>query len=118
MRAWLTLLGPVLFLAAAVNLAAAPPQAAKPVEKVVVRPATYTSYRAMGSIRIDGKLDEPDWQHAPLSTPYVDIVTGKPAWYDTRVSILWDDKYLYFGIRAEERDVRATLTGHDSPDLR
>ena len=115
MRARLTLLGPVLFLAAAVNLAAAPPEAAKPVEKVVVRPATYTSYRAMGSIRIDGKLDEPDWQHAPLSTPYVDIVTGKPAWYDTRVSILWDDKYLYFGIRAEERDVRATLTEHDSP---
>ena len=66
MRAWLTLLGPVLCLAAAANLAAAPPEGAKPVEKVVVRPATYTSYRAMGSIQIDGKLDEPDWQHAPL----------------------------------------------------
>ena len=115
MRARLTLLGPVLFLAAAVNLAAAPPEAAKPVEKVVVRPATYTSNRALGSIRIDGKLDEPDWQHAPKSSPYVDIVTGKPAWYDTRVSILWDDKYLYFGVRAEERDVRATLTQHDGP---
>ena len=108
----------VLRVGSAVTLTAlsmsVPSSAKKPTEKVPVRPATYVSYRAQGPITIDGKLDELDWQHAPKSSPYVDIVTGKPAWYDTRASILWDDKYLYFGIRAEEPDVRATLTQHDS----
>ena len=42
------------------------------------------------------------------------IVTGKPAWFDTRVAILWDDECLYFGFSAEETNVCATLTQRDS----
>ena len=76
--------------------------------------ARYTCYRAAGPITIDGRLDEPDWQAAPVSTPFVDIVTGEPAWFDTRVRLLWDDKCLYFGFTAQETDVWATLTGRDS----
>ena len=76
--------------------------------------AHYTACRASAPLRIDGRLDEPDWQRAPTSEPFVDIVTGEPAWFDTRVSILWDDRYLYFGFRAEETDVWATLTERDS----
>jgi hypothetical protein len=63
---------------------------------------------------VDGKLDEPSWQLAPASTPFVDIVTGEPAWFDTRVALLWDDDYLYFGFRAEETDVWGTLRERDS----
>ena len=74
----------------------------------------YTCYRATGPITIDGKLSEPDWLAAPKSEPFVDIVTGAPAWFDTRVAILWDDKNLYFGFSAEETDVWATLTERDS----
>lgn len=77
-------------------------------------PAKYTCYRASGPIVVDGRLDERDWQLAPLSTPFVDIVTGAPAWFDTRVRMLWDDECLYFGFTAEETDVWATLTEHDS----
>ena len=51
---------------------------------------------------------------APKSTPFVDIVTGEPAWFDTRVAMLWDDDYLYFGFTAEETDVWGTLTERDS----
>ncbi len=76
--------------------------------------AHYTAYRASAPLRIDGRLEEPDWERAPRSQPFVDIVTGKPAWFDTRVSILWDDQYLYLGFRAEETDVWATLTERDS----
>jgi hypothetical protein len=94
--------------------ALAPRAAAQPVADVPANLAHYTSYRASGPIRIDGKLDEPDWQRAPQSHSFVDIVTGKPAWFDTHVSILWDDKYLYFGFRVQEPDVQATLTKHDS----
>src|SRR6266545_3851846 len=76
--------------------------------------AHYTAYRARSPITIDGRLDEIAWLAAPVSEPFVDIVTGEAAWFDTRVRILWDDDYLYFGLTAEETDVRATLTERDS----
>ena len=76
--------------------------------------ARYMCYRAAGPIRVDGRLDEPSWQMAPRSTPFVDIVTGEAAWFDTRVALLWDDDCLYFGFHAEERDVWGTLTERDS----
>jgi hypothetical protein len=78
------------------------------------RIARYTCRRASGPIRIDGRLDERDWQLAPKSEPFVDIVTGEPAWFETRVAMLWDDENLYFGFTAQEPDVRATLTERDS----
>jgi hypothetical protein len=76
--------------------------------------AHYTCYRAAGPIEIDGKLDEPSWRMAPRSEPFVDIVTGEPAWFDTRVALLWDDTCLYFGFTAEEPEVRGYLTERDS----
>ena len=76
--------------------------------------AHYTAYRAAGPIVVDGKLDEPSWLAAPRSSAFIDIVTGQPAWFDTRVAILWDDEYLYFGFQAEETDVWGTLTERDS----
>ena len=80
----------------------------------VPEPAQYTSYRAAGPIVVDGRLDEPSWLAAPKSNRFVDIVTGAPAWLDTRVALLWDDTYLYFGFTAEEPHVQATLTERDS----
>ena len=74
----------------------------------------YTCYRAAGPIQVDGKLDEPSWQMAPKSTSFVDIVTGEPAWFDTRVALLWDDDYLYAGFTVEEPSVSAYLTERDS----
>ena len=76
--------------------------------------AHYTAYRSPAPIVIDGRLDKPVWRNAPASAPFIDIVTGAPVWFDTRVRILWDDEYLYFGFTAEETDVWATLTERDS----
>ncbi len=76
--------------------------------------AHYTCYRTSGPIVIDGQLDEASWKLAPRSTPFVDIVTGAPTWFDTRVALLWDDENLYIGFTAEETDVWATLTKRDS----
>ena len=85
-------------------------------KKVTMRDdlAHYTCYRTAGPITIDGKLDEPSWRAAPRSEPFVDIVTGEPAWFDTRVAMLWDDDCLYFGFTAEEPHVRGYLTERDS----
>jgi hypothetical protein len=76
--------------------------------------ARYTCYRTDTPLIIDGKLDEPEWRAAPASNPFVDISTGDPAWFDTRVRMLWDDRFLYFGFTAEETDVWGTLTERDS----
>jgi hypothetical protein len=80
----------------------------------MIQPARYTARRAAGPIRIDGRLDEPSWRRAVRSERFVDIVTGAPAWFDTRVAILWDDEHLYLGFWAEETDVWSTLTERDS----
>jgi hypothetical protein len=76
--------------------------------------AHYTCYRTSGPIRVDGRLDEADWKLAPKSAPFVDIVTGKPGWFETRVALLWDEHNLYFGFTVEEPDVWATLSERDS----
>jgi hypothetical protein len=79
-----------------------------------IEPAHYTCYRTPSPLTIDGQLTDPHWVDAPRSNAFVDIVTGAPAWFDTRVALLWDDNYLYFGFQAEETDVWATLTERDS----
>ncbi len=76
--------------------------------------AHYTAYRTPAPILLDGKLNKPVWDRAPVSQPFVDIVTGEPAWFDTRVRILWDDTCLYFAFSAEETNVQATFTTRDS----
>lgn len=77
-------------------------------------PSNYTCYRAEGPIHVDGRLTESSWIKAPKSNAFVDIVTGKPAFFDTRVALVWDDDYLYFGYTVEEPFVQATLTERDS----
>lgn len=84
------------------------------ISEVTIQPARYTCHRAAGPIVVDGKLEEPSWRMARKSTPFVNIVTGEPAWFDTRVALLWDDDNLYFGFWVEETDVWGTLTERDS----
>lgn len=76
--------------------------------------ARYTCYRTGEPMRLDGVLDEASWEKPPWSDPFVDIVTGEPAWLQTRVVLLWDDQYLYFGFKVPEPHVRASLTERDS----
>ncbi len=49
--------------------------------------ARYTCYRTDNPIQVDGRLDKPCWVRAPVSNAFVDIVTGEPAWFDTRVRL-------------------------------
>src|SRR4051812_43181919 len=69
----------------------------------------YTAYRVHERIKVNGRLDEKAWEAVPRSTRFVDIITGKPAMYDTRVGVLWDEKNLYVGYWVEEPNVAATL---------
>ena len=78
----------------------------------MTQPLTYDCPRAIGPMRIDGKLDEPAWQHAPWTSDFVDIEgAAKPApRFRTRAKMLWDDEFLYVAAELEEPHIVATIT--------
>jgi hypothetical protein len=73
-----------------------------------------TAHRARGPITVNGDLDKPAWRDVPRSPRFVDMVSGEPALYETRVACQWDDSHLYVAYWAEEPYVTATLTERDS----
>ena len=77
----------------------------------------YEAPRASGPLVIDGILDEPDWQRAPLSEPFADIrgVDFEPAPVkQTYMKMLWDSENLYIAGILEEDNITASLTEHDA----
>lgn len=99
---------------------AVPAASAQPVVPTVTseppRPRTYVCQRASSAIDVDGRLDDPAWQAAAWSEPFVDIEgEGRPPpRWQTRVKLLWDSEYLYVGAWLEEPHVWATLTRRDT----
>lgn len=81
-----------------------------------IEPKKYTACRTVGSIDIDGRLDEPSWQRAAWTDPFVDIEgEGKPKpRFSTRAKMLWDDTYFYVAAEIEEPHVWATLKDRDA----
>jgi hypothetical protein len=76
--------------------------------------AHVTALRTPMAPHIDGHVDGPPWDGAAWSGRLVDLVTGGPTVYDTRVACLWDDDALYVGFRCEEPFLKAVLTERDS----
>jgi hypothetical protein len=76
--------------------------------------AHYTCRRTAPGLEIDGNLDKQAWAAAEKSAPFVDMVSGAKAWYDTRIAALYDDEKLYLAYWVEEPSVEATLTERDS----
>ena len=77
---------------------------------------------ARGKIVIDGKLDEPAWEHCqPASTgQMVEIQTGKQPTFTTSVKATWAGHDLYFAIRCNEHPgepVNIGATKKDDPAL-
>jgi len=58
--------------------------------------------RITDPIKIDGKLDEPDWSHADVARDFrqQEPNEGEPASEKTEVRLLFDDKNLYVGVHA------------------
>lgn len=79
-------------------------------------PKRYDCLSARGPIRIDGRLNEPDWQRAPWSDDFVDIEgTVRPLpRFRTRVRLLWDRTNLYVGAQIYDPHVWATLARRDA----
>lgn len=83
---------------------------------MIPHPLIYVCPRTLQPPRLDGRLDDAAWSHAPWTVDFQDIEGDKkpkPA-FKTRAKMMWDDEYLYIGAHLEEPHVWATLTEHDS----
>ena len=70
------------------------------------------------TLRLDGRLDHPAWQRAPVYDAFVekDPNNGAPPPQATRVQLLFDDLALYVGITLLDSDpskIRRALVRHD-----
>ncbi|MBO2944661.1 carbohydrate-binding family 9-like protein [Paenibacillus sp. F411] len=87
-----------------------------PEPSIDFAPKHYICRRAGGPLELDGRLDKPFWSRAAWTEPFVDIegdLRPRPA-KETRVKMLWDDRYFYVGAQLEEDEIWATLTERDS----
>jgi hypothetical protein len=75
--------------------------------------------RATGTIRLDGKLDEPAWAAAPVTDAFtqIDPEEGRPASQRTEVRVLFDDDALYVGVRLHDNGPIKARLGRRDMDL-
>ncbi|MBN2433417.1 MAG: carbohydrate-binding family 9-like protein [Acidobacteria bacterium] len=79
-------------------------------------PRGYVCHRVPAPLTVDGRLDELSWSLALWSAPHVDIegpLAAEPR-HQTRVKMLWDNRYLYVGALLEDPHVWGTLTERNS----
>lgn len=85
------------------------------------RPVLH-AVRATGSIRVDGSLDEPDWQRAIVARDFTQSypAPGAAPVDSTLVSVLYDDNALYVGVRlfdSEPSKITAQLARRDASGI-
>ncbi|MEN6545238.1 MAG: sugar-binding protein, partial [Armatimonadia bacterium] len=76
----------------------------------------YPAPRADVAPVLDGKLDDAVWQQAPLVSGFTLFGTDTLADVQSSFRLLWDDKYLYLGIRNDEPNMARlvpVLHAHD-----
>ncbi len=68
--------------------------------------------RASGPITLDGVLDEPTWQDAPVADGFLQAEPreGQAASEETEVRVLYDDTNLYIAVVAHDREPDRIIT--------
>jgi hypothetical protein len=79
-------------------------------------PKSYECIKTEQALIIDGKMDDEAWKRAVWTDLFMDIEGDpKPKPYlKTRMKMLWDNEYLYFGCEMEEPHIWAKLKERDS----
>ena len=104
-----------LLLLVAAAAAQAADEKALPPESTFLRTA-HAARRTGAPIVIDGRMDEPAWQAAPLEDSFTQVSPdeGKPASVHTAFRVLWDDSFLYFAALCDDPEPpTATLSRRD-----
>ena len=106
----------LIFLAFTVHTAMAQSSLLDRFAAKLTPPLHYYCLPTLGSITIDGRLDEADWQRAPHTAEFVDIegdARPRPI-YRTTVQLLWDADYLYVAATLEEPNIVGHLKQRDT----
>lgn len=87
-----------------------------PINRLLTSPMEYVVLKAEETIVVDGKDNEGEWDKAPWTTLFTDIVTGEldGVVNETRAKMLWDENFLYMYVVLEEPNIWASLEEHDS----
>ncbi len=78
---------------------------------------TYECRYTSEPIIVDGKLDEAAWNKAPALNFYIPVTDEMPASF-TIGKVLWNESYLYVGLKAFDRDIGGKFTERDSPTFK
>jgi len=81
-----------------------------------INPLYYACNFTKAPIRVDGDLKDAAWQDAPWTSDFVQLFKDdhRPPPSRTRMKMMWDDTYFYFGAEMEEKHLRADFTTRDT----
>ncbi|MGI4019950.1 MAG: carbohydrate-binding family 9-like protein [Janthinobacterium lividum] len=85
------------------------------LEHLFSTPKNYVVQHTDQPLKMDGNLQESDWQKAAWTTEFVDIEGSlKPLpTFKTQVKMLWNDSTLFIAAKLQEPQVFATQMHHD-----
>lgn len=114
---WFHPLRPLCFLALGLAATAALAQAATPAPAPAA-PIVAVRLQPGEHLQLDGTLDHPAWQRAPVFKDFVQKFPepGPRPPHETQVRVLFDDAALYIGVEALDEQperIRAPLVRHD-----
>ncbi len=68
-----------------------------------------------GNIKVDGVLDEPEWSLTVGATDFIQVepFQGKPSKFVTIAKVLYNQKYLYFGIICKDPQGKKAIMATD-----
>lgn len=78
-------------------------------------PPELAATRVSGTVDIDGTLDEADWARAAVASDFIQAEPrqGQPAVERTTVRVLFDSRFLYFGVICQDTNGGAGLRVRD-----
>ncbi|MGQ1889910.1 carbohydrate-binding family 9-like protein [Thermophagus sp. OGC60D27] len=79
-------------------------------------PRNYVCYKVRSPLVIDGIFNEESWLLVPWTEPFQDIRGGDfpSPQFETKVKMLWDDRYLYVAAILEEPHIQGKITQRDA----
>lgn len=77
----------------------------------------YRAPRAEAPPTIDGRLDDPAWQGAPETAPFVRTMTGEPGEPRATARITWDATHLYVAFEVADDYLRSDFPPGVDPHL-
>ncbi len=93
------------------------PVTAQSASSAVNRPTAQAVYTEASPV-IDGRLDDPAWEAAPILSDFIQNVPldGRPSTEHTEVRILYDDEALYIGATLHDTNPAGIVPGESRRD--